>query len=95
MADPLVLEATRVVDSCSARAKRGGGLTGPNPTDRAKKGIRYHVAVSGDGLPVACAVTQAACASLVAPRLAWKFCKPPPKQPDLGRLTDASAGVSC
>jgi transposase len=27
-----------IVDSCSVRAKRGGDLTGPNPTDRAKKG---------------------------------------------------------
>src|SRR4051794_40398115 len=25
-----------VVDSCSVRAKRGGELTGPNPTDRGK-----------------------------------------------------------
>src|SRR4051794_13999404 len=27
-----------VVDSCSVRAKRGGELTGPNPTDRSKRG---------------------------------------------------------
>src|SRR4051794_21488280 len=27
-----------VIDSCSVRAKRGGELTGPNPTDRAKRG---------------------------------------------------------
>ena len=32
-----------VVDSCSVRAKRGGELTGPNPTDRAKRGTKYHV----------------------------------------------------
>src|SRR5215217_8765387 len=25
-----------ILDSCSVRAKRGGDLTGPNPTDRAK-----------------------------------------------------------
>ena len=43
-----------IVDSCSVRAKRGGDLTGPNPTDRAKKETKYHVAVNGDGLPVAC-----------------------------------------
>ena len=48
-----------IVDSCSVRAKRGGDLTGPNPTDRAKKGAKYHVAVNGDGLPVACAATAA------------------------------------
>src|SRR4051794_41468104 len=32
-----------VVDSCSVRAKRGGELTGPNPTDRGKAGTKYHV----------------------------------------------------
>ena len=42
-----------VVDSCSVRAKRGGALTGPNPTDRGKRGTKYHVVVSTDGLPLA------------------------------------------
>ena len=42
-----------VVDSCSVRAKRGGALTGPNPTDRGKSGTKYHLVVSTDGLPVA------------------------------------------
>jgi transposase len=41
------------------RAKRDGDLIGPNPTDRAKKGTKYHVATTGDGVPVACAVTGA------------------------------------
>jgi hypothetical protein len=41
-----------VVDSCSVRAKRGGALTGPNPTDRSKPGTKYHVAVATDGLPL-------------------------------------------
>jgi transposase len=48
-----------ILDSCSARAKRGGDLTGPNPTDRAKRGTKYHVAVNGAGVPVACAATAA------------------------------------
>jgi transposase len=48
-----------ILDACSVRAKRGGDLTGPNPTDRAKRGTKYHVAVDGDGVPVACAVTAA------------------------------------
>lgn len=48
-----------ILDSCSGRAKRGGDLTGPNPTDRAKRGTKYHVAVDGDGVPVACAATAA------------------------------------
>ena len=50
---------TLILDSCSARAKRGGDLTGPNPTDRAKPGTKYHVAVDGDGVPVACMATAA------------------------------------
>jgi transposase len=48
-----------ILDSCSARAKRGGDLTGPNPTDRGKRGTKCHVAVTGDGVPVACAATAA------------------------------------
>jgi transposase len=41
-----------VVDSCSVRAKRGGELTGPNPTDRGKRGTKYHVVAATDGLPL-------------------------------------------
>ena len=48
-----------ILDSCSVRAKRDGDLTGPNPTDRAKWGTKYHVAVTGDGVPVACIATAA------------------------------------
>jgi hypothetical protein len=36
-----------ILDSCSVRAKRGGDCTGPNPTDRAKRGPKYNVAVDG------------------------------------------------
>jgi transposase len=52
-------DPTLIVDSCSVRAKRGGDLVGPNPTDRGKRGTKYHVAVTGDGIPVACAATGA------------------------------------
>jgi transposase len=48
-----------ILDSCSVRAKRGGDLTGPNPTDRGKRGTKYNVAVDGDGVPVACVATAA------------------------------------
>jgi transposase len=48
-----------ILDSCSVRAKRGGDLTGPNPTDRAKRGTKYNVAVDGDGVPIACVATAA------------------------------------
>jgi transposase len=50
---------TLILDSCSVRAKRGGDLTGPNPTDRTKKGTKYHLAVDGDGSPAACLATAA------------------------------------
>jgi transposase len=48
-----------VVDSCSVRAKRGGELTGPNPTDRGKAGTKDPIVVSTDGIPLA-AVPSAA-----------------------------------
>jgi hypothetical protein len=48
-----------ILDTCSVRAKRGGDLTGPNPTDRGKQGSKYHIVTDGDGVPVACALTAA------------------------------------
>jgi transposase len=48
-----------VVDSCSVRAKHGGELTGPNPTDRGKRGTKDHIVVSTDGWPLG-AVASAA-----------------------------------
>jgi transposase len=48
-----------ILDSCAVRAKRGGDLTGPNPTDRGKRGTKYHIAVTGDGVPVAGVATAA------------------------------------
>ena len=50
---------TLILDSCAVRAKRGGDLTGPDPTDRAKRGTKHHLAVDGDGTPVACLATAA------------------------------------
>ena len=52
-------DPTLMLDTCSVRAKRGGDLTGPNPTDRGKRGTKYHSAPMGDGVPVACAATAA------------------------------------
>lgn len=48
-----------ILDTCSVRAKRAGELTGPNPTDRGKRGTKYHIATTGGGVPVACAATAA------------------------------------
>jgi len=58
-AGPEVVPWDVVVDSCSVRAKHGGELTGPNPTDRGKAGTKYHVVVSTDGLPLAVAPSAA------------------------------------
>src|SRR4029453_3979644 len=48
-----------ILDSCSVRAKRAGDLTGPNPTDRAKRGTKYNAGGGGDGGPVGCVATAA------------------------------------
>src|SRR5712692_2029143 len=42
-----------VVDSCSVRAVCGGDQTGPNPTDRAKRGSKRHLICDGRGVPLA------------------------------------------
>ena len=47
------------LDSVSVRAKRGGELTGPNPTDRAKRGTKYHLLVDRTGLPLNVAISGA------------------------------------
>ena len=43
-----------ILNTCSVRAKRGGDHTGPNPTDRGKRGTKYHIATTGNGVPVTC-----------------------------------------
>jgi transposase len=48
-----------VVDSCSIRAVYGGDQTGPNPTDRAKRGSRRHLICDGRGVPLAVRLTGA------------------------------------
>jgi transposase len=48
-----------VVDSCSVRAVCGGSQTGPNPTDRAKRGSKRHVICDGRGVPLAVLLTGA------------------------------------
>ena len=48
-----------VVDSCLVRAVCGGTETGPNPTDRAKRGSRRHLICDGKGIPLAIRLTGA------------------------------------
>jgi hypothetical protein len=55
-----------ILDSCSVRAKHGGELTGPNPTDRGKRGTKYHIVISSDGLPLGAVASAANVRSYVA-----------------------------
>jgi transposase len=48
-----------VIDSCSVRAKHGGDLVGPNPTDRGKPGTKYHVVTLTDGTPLGAIASKA------------------------------------
>ena len=48
-----------VVDSCSIRAVHGGDHTGPNPTDRAKRGSKRQLIFDGRGVPLAVRLTGA------------------------------------
>lgn len=48
-----------VVDSCSVRAVFGGPQTGPNPTDRAKRGSKRHLICDARGIPLAIELTAA------------------------------------
>ena len=88
-----------VVDSCSVRAKHGGELTGPNPTDRGKAGTKYHIVASTDGIPLA-AVPSAATSTIHASSrtcCAWPRSSAPPSarctptRPTTARRTATSA----
>jgi transposase len=46
-------------DSSSVRALGGGEDTGPNPTDRGRKGSKHHAVVDAQGVPLAATVTAA------------------------------------
>jgi transposase len=47
------------VDSSSARALGGVEGSGPNPTDRARPGVKHHVVTDANGIPLATDVTAA------------------------------------
>ncbi|MGH9903693.1 MAG: IS5 family transposase [Pyrinomonadaceae bacterium] len=54
------LDLTRaLVDSASLRALRGGKKTGPNPTDRRKKGSKHHILTEARGIPLVALLTAA------------------------------------
>ncbi|WP_157435561.1 IS5 family transposase [Leptospira santarosai] len=46
-------------DGSFARAPKGGPFTGPNPTDRGKRGIKRHILVDRRGAPVAFVISPA------------------------------------
>ena len=63
-------------DSCSARAVCGGTQTGPNPTDRTKRGSKRHLAcVLGDRGYDAAAIRHGLRARHVLPLLAMRRTK--------------------
>jgi transposase len=47
------------IDSSSVRALAGGGETGPNPTDRGRRGSKHHVITDANGVPLAHTLTGA------------------------------------
>lgn len=47
------------VDSSKVRALNGGDKTGPNPTDRGRKGSKHHVLTEAKGIPLAASLTGA------------------------------------
>jgi putative transposase len=47
------------LDASNTKAPLGGEETGPNPTDRGKRGTKRHVLFDGRGVPVALAVSGA------------------------------------
>jgi len=47
------------LDSATVKSPKGGDCTGPNPTDRAKLGVKRHVLADGRGVPLAIAISAA------------------------------------
>ena len=48
-----------LVDSASVRAPGGGAQTGPNPTDRRKRGSKHHLLTDAQGIPLSMCLTKA------------------------------------
>ncbi|MCG6167614.1 IS5 family transposase [Leptospira sp. FAT2] len=45
-------------DGSQARAPKGGFFTGPNPTDRGKRGVKRHILVDRLGAPISFVISQ-------------------------------------
>jgi len=60
LAQAKVVDTRRaIIDSASVRATLGGPHTGPNPTDRRKKGCKRHIICDANGLPLVIATGPA------------------------------------
>jgi transposase len=57
--DGLIDWSRTLIDSAASKAPKGGELTGPNPTDRRKKGSKHHVITDAQGIPLATKLTGA------------------------------------
>lgn len=47
------------LDTAMVKSPKGGDLVGPNPTDRAKLGVKRHILTDGRGVPLAALITGA------------------------------------
>jgi transposase len=48
-----------IARQCHGEGSKGGSETGPNPTDRAKLGVKRHVLTDGRGVPLSVVITGA------------------------------------
>jgi putative transposase len=74
----------QAVDGAMTKAPLAGEATGPNPTDRAKRGTKRSLVVDGRGVPIGIVVSaaQRADVKLLAPTLAAMVMeRPAPSQP--------------
>lgn len=53
------IDFSRAVINSSSVSRIGGAKTGPNPTDRRKKGTKHHIITEAQGIPLAVHVTEA------------------------------------
>ena len=95
-----------IVDSCSVRPVCGGAQTGPNPTDRAKRGSKRHLICDGQGVPLAVHLTGANrndSQEALASWMRFRPCKPNAADPGAGRsecsatsaMTRRPSGTAC
>jgi putative transposase len=70
------------LDAAMTKAPLGGGATGPNSTDRGKKGVKRHLLTDRRGLPIGLAVTGAHVHDQKGVRTVLDSMPLPPPRPD-------------